>query len=115
MTATHLGSRLGVTRQAVLDLERREVEATASLAALARAADAMECDLVYAVVPRQPVGEILQSRARAIAAARLKGVAHSMGLEAQSVPSPELDRQVEDLAAQILRDLPRDFWGESAP
>ena len=115
MSANHLGSRLGVTRQAVLDLERREVEATASLAALARAADAMECDLVYAVVPRQAVREILQSRARAIAAARLKGVAHSMGLEAQSVPSPELDRQVEDLAAQILRDLPRDFWGESAP
>lgn len=115
MSTSQLASRLGVTRQAVLDLERREVEANVTLATLKKAADAMECDLLYAVVPRRPIREMLWTRARAIAAHRLRRIAHSMDLEEQSVPPQEFDHQVEDLAAQIMRDFPRELWSESAP
>ena len=114
MTTGQLASRLGVTRQAVLDLERREVEGSTTLATLTRAANAMECDLLYAVVPRAPVQQMLLSRARAIAAKRLDRIAHSMHLEEQSVPSEEYDHEVEDLAAQIFRDFPRDLWSDGA-
>jgi predicted DNA-binding mobile mystery protein A len=114
MSARQLAARLTVTRQAVADLERREVEGTVTLAALRKAADALACDLIYAVVPRRPVSEMLRGRARAIAAERLRGVAHSMHLEDQPVPKEEFDRQVEDLADQIMREFPRDFWAESA-
>ncbi len=114
MTTGQLASRLGVTRQAVLDLERREVDGSTTLATLTRAANAMECDLLYAVVPRAPVRQMLLSRARAIAAKRLDRIAHSMHLEEQSVPSEEYDHEVEDLAAQILRDFPRDLWSDGA-
>ncbi len=114
MTTSQLGSRLGVTRQAVLDLERRESAGSVTLATLTRAANAMECDLLYALVPRAPVQQMLLSRARAIAAKRLARIAHSMSLEQQSVPSEEYDHQLEDLAAEILRDFPRELWSEGA-
>lgn len=112
MSTRQLASRLGVTRQAVLDLESRERVRRVTLAALSKAAEAMECDLVYAVVPRRPVKETLWNRARAIAAQRLGTVAHSMQLEDQAVASGEYDSQVDDLAARILRESPRDLWGE---
>ncbi len=112
MTTSQLALRLGVTRQAVVDLERREVGGGVTLATLTKAANGMECDLLYAIVPRAPVQETLLNRARAIAAKRLGRVAHSMKLEEQAVTSEEHDRQVEDLAAQILRDSPRALWGE---
>lgn len=114
MTTSQLGSRLGITRQAVLDLEHREAAGSVTLATLTRAADAMECDLVYALVPRAPVQQMLLSRARAIAAKRLDRIAHSMDLEEQAVSSEEYERQVEDLAAQILREFPRELWSEGA-
>ena len=112
MSTTQLANRLEVTRQAVLDLERREESGTVTLARLAKAANAMECDLVYAVVPRVPVEDMLRNRARAIAAERLGRVAHSMDLEEQPVTSEEHDRQVEDLADQILRDSARVLWDD---
>lgn len=110
MTTSQLATKLGVTQQAVTDLERREVGGNVTLATLTKAANAMECDLVYAVVPRMPVHEMLHNRARAIAAERLNRVAHSMDLEDQGVTPEEHSRQVDDLAAQILRDSPRVLW-----
>jgi len=113
MTTSQLANRLGIgTRQGVVDLERRERGGNVTLATLAKAADAMECDLVYAVVPRVPLQEMLNNRARTIAAERLGRVAHSMKLEAQPVTPEEHDRQVDDLAAEILRDSARVLWGE---
>src|SRR3989304_2783356 len=57
MSTIQLASRLGVTRQAIVDLERREGDGSVTLTTLARAAEAMEGDLFYAVVPRRPVRE----------------------------------------------------------
>ncbi|MEX0690640.1 MAG: mobile mystery protein A [Gemmatimonadales bacterium] len=110
MSASQFAFRLGVTRQAVADQERREVDGTTTLASLRKAADAMECDVFYAIVPRRPLGEMVRLRAREVAEHRLRGIAHSMGLEEQSVPHQEFERQVDDLADQIVRELPRDLW-----
>ena len=112
MRTSQLAARLGVTKQAVADLERREAEGSVTLSALRKAANAMECDLLYAIVPRRPVKDILWSRARAVAAKRLERIAHSMHLEEQTVPSEEYDQQVEDLTAELMRSFPRELWGE---
>lgn len=114
MSTRHVATRLGITRQGVTDQERREVEGTITLAALRKAANAMDCDLHYAVVPRRPTGEILRDRARGIALQRLGRIAHSMRLEDQAVPDDEFDQQVEDLIDQVLRDFPRNLWDERA-
>jgi predicted DNA-binding mobile mystery protein A len=112
ISAAQLAARLRVTRQAVVDQERREGEGTITLAVLRRAAEAMDCDLHYAVVPRQPIVDTIRTRARAVAERRLRRIAHSMSLEEQAVPDGEFERQVDDLADQIVRALPRDLWAE---
>lgn len=112
MSTSQLAVRQGITRQAVADQERRETEGTITLASLRKAADAMECDVQYAVVPRRPLAEILRQRAQKVAAQHLSRIAHSMQLEEQSVPEDEFQQQVEDLADQILRELPRNLWDE---
>src|SRR5258708_6275127 len=52
MTTAQLARRLGVTKQRVGVLERAEAEGKLTLASLKRAAQALGCDLVYAIVPR---------------------------------------------------------------
>jgi predicted DNA-binding mobile mystery protein A len=112
MSTSQVAARLRISRQGVADQERREVDGAITLAALRKAAHALDCDLYYAIVPRRPPDEILRERARSIAAAQLRRIAHSMSLEEQQVPGNEFQQQVEDLADQILRETPRVIWDE---
>jgi transcriptional regulator with XRE-family HTH domain len=93
MTTAQLGRRLGITRQAVADVERRELDGNVTIAALARAADAMGCDVIYAVVPRQPLGQMLE---------------HQALIRARE----SVDELAAERAAIMLREDPRHLWDE---
>jgi hypothetical protein len=64
MSASELGSRIGVSQPRVSQLERAEREGTIQLWNLDRAAQAMRAMLIYAVVPIEPLEEIVLRQAR---------------------------------------------------
>lgn len=116
MSAAQLGRRLGLSRQAAADLERREVSLTVTLATLQKAAAAMNADLVYAIVPRQGLEATIRSQARMKAEQTLGRAAHTMKLEAQGVSDDEYNAQLDDAEEQIMKERPRDLWdGEDTP
>lgn len=53
ISTRQLGSLLGIDNAGVLRLEARELQGKATLEAIERAAQAMECRLVYAIIPKQ--------------------------------------------------------------
>jgi predicted DNA-binding mobile mystery protein A len=110
MPLSYLGARLGLERQGVKELERREADDRITLRALRQTADALDCDLVYALVPRQPLSQMLERQAYALASREIQPVAHSMRLEQQGVSETETDRQIRDRAAEILQAWPKAFW-----
>ncbi|MGQ0548993.1 MAG: mobile mystery protein A [Armatimonadota bacterium] len=118
MSIPQLARRLRVTRQTMADLERREIQGSTTFAALRRAADAMDCDLVYAIVPRRELNALLEDQARQRASSEVKKVAHTMRLEAQDVDGAETQRLIDDTAANLLEN-PRTLWdmpqGEPKP
>ncbi|MXZ30742.1 MAG: mobile mystery protein A [Acidimicrobiia bacterium] len=99
MSGTELAARMGVSQQVVSEIERNERLATAKLETLARAAEAMDCELVYALVPRTTLEEIVRTQARRKAVRHLAHVVHHGRLEAQEVSEDELAAQVEELAS----------------
>jgi len=110
MTARQLAARSGKAQTTVLSTERNEASGTVQLDTLQNLADALDCDLVYALVPRTSLRERLERQACAIASQTVGRVSVSMELEAQGVPEEERARQVEGLAEEILRARKRDFW-----
>ena len=112
MSGPQLGRRLGWTRQAVRDLERREVDGAVTLSALAQVARAMDADLVYALVPRTGLEEARRARAREVAEREVGRVAHSMRLEAQGVSKKEYRRQVAEREEELLRTWSRRIWDD---
>lgn len=84
MTAAQLGRRLGTSPQAVLDLERSEAADKISLASLRKAALAMGCDLVVAMVPKTSLESTVQRQAQQKAAQETNRTVHTMRLEAQN-------------------------------
>lgn len=106
MTGAQLGRRMGMTPQAVADLEKSEAAGKIQLDTLRRAAEAMDCVLVYAIVPNTSLGEMVDHRARALAIQALNRVSHSMALEDQRV-----DRDFEARVAAYVEKLrDRDLW-----
>lgn len=83
MTAAQLGRRLGTSPQAALDLERSEAADKISLATLRKAARALDCDLVVAMVPKTSLENTVQRQAQLKASRDTNRVVHTMRLEAQ--------------------------------
>lgn len=107
MSTAQLAQRMGVRQPSVVGLERSEEEGRIELASLRRAAEALDCTLVYALVPNQPLAARVRERALALLRRRRQFVEHTMLLEEQQVKEPITEAQVED----ALRNTnPRRFW-----
>src|SRR5690348_1086783 len=59
--------RLRVVSGSLQDLERNEQKGSVTLESLRRAAEALDADLVYAIVPRKPLRAVISERARVVA------------------------------------------------
>jgi len=110
MTNKQLAKRIGVkASQSVEDMQEYEVSGTIKLQTLRKLATALECRLVYALVPREPLEEIRRERARMVARRQLKRVSHTMSLEDQAISKraeeSELNRRVEKLLAGNAKAL----------
>lgn len=105
-----LGERLGVAAMSVTDLEESERAGSAQLATLRRAADAMDCDLVYALVPRASLEDTVRHQALRVARRELARVQTTMRLEDQALPNEEAEARVAQFAESLLDD--RALWDD---
>lgn len=96
MSSSQLAKRLGVRQPSVVALEQSEAKGTIELGTLRRVAEALECTLVYALVPNTPLEGMIRDRARALARQRLALVEHSMRLEDQAVGARDSEAQLDD-------------------
>jgi predicted DNA-binding mobile mystery protein A len=85
MSAMDLGNRLGIARQSILALEKSELEGRIQIDSLKKVAEAMDCTLVYALVPKSSLEDFVQKQIQKIAKENLIKVSHSMKLEDQEV------------------------------
>jgi len=102
MSTRDLASRLSVTSMAISKLEASERAGTIGLDTLSRAADALGCDVVYALVPRVPLADQVHRQAEALARAELSPVTTTMALEDQSVDALATASLLENRIAQLV-------------
>src|SRR5580658_6911749 len=96
MSTAQLAKRLGIKQPSVVAMEQSEVRGAIELATLRRVAEALDCELVYALVPNKPLDAMVRDRARNFVRRRLAPVEHSMLLEGQSVPAVNVDSRLEE-------------------
>ena len=75
-----------------------------------RAAEALDCRLVYALVPRRPLEGLAEERARLLAERRIQSTRHSMALEAQSIDEADDEEQIRQLAKRLLERSGSALW-----
>jgi predicted DNA-binding mobile mystery protein A len=110
MSVRQLAERAGLSKTSVASAEASEARGTVQLNSIQRLAEAMDCRLVYAIVPNDSLRHAIEEQAERRAARLVAQVSDSMELEEQGVSREEKRRQVRDLADEVLRSRGRDFW-----
>ena len=113
ISGAQLARRIGVTRALVSQTEKNEAAGTATLKTLQQMAEAMGCNLVYAIVPMTgTTEEIIAQRAKEKARALVEKAGGHMALEAQGLSSEQMRYEIERLQRQMLADMPSDLWDD---
>jgi len=101
MTLSQLASRMEISYTAARELEQGEMSERITLRSLKRAAGALNCELVYAFVPRSGLDEMRENQARAKARSILKRARLQMEMEDQAVSRDEEEKLFEELVQKI--------------
>lgn len=112
ISSRQLAQIVGTDSSAIIRLEEREPQGKVTLELLNRAAQAMGCRVVYAIVPSdesESLESIVDSRARQAAKNLIKKVEHSMRLEDQG--SPDSTIELEKLSQSLKEKMDPQIWG----
>jgi len=102
ISASEVARTLKTSRQLPIQLEKAEAEDRITLKSLRAAANALGCDLVYALVPKaSSLHDLVEERARSQATKQILGVERSMVLEDQAVG--RVEEAVETETKRLLR------------
>jgi predicted DNA-binding mobile mystery protein A len=110
MSAAAFARRLGMTSAGAHKLESAEASDAITLASLRKLAEALDCELQYALVPRTSLGQYMKKRAETVARERLRPIAHSMALEDQAVQGTLTKLQLELTTQKLLDGSRRELW-----
>jgi predicted DNA-binding mobile mystery protein A len=114
MTTAQLARRLGVSQPRAFAIEKAEMSGAITLDTLERAARALDCRLVYVLVPRKPLDALVEERAFHLARQRMAVTRHTMALEAQAVRPSDEEEQVERLARRLVERGGSELWEDGS-
>ena len=111
MTMAQLAARLGVSQPRIYAIEQNEVSGSITMETLERAANALDCDVAYILIPRRGSLTVLVEE-QAIKAARqkLKSTQNTMALEKQSVEKDDEDEQLIRIARSLAERSSSELW-----
>ncbi len=110
MPASYLARVMDVEQSTIKRYEESEASGAISLKTLQKVADALGCELKYALVPKIPLDRMIAERAIQVAEERMKSVAHTMALEDQSTMGEERATLVADQADALINGSRLDLW-----
>ena len=112
MTTYQLGERMRVSQPRIVVLEKSEANRSLTLDSLERAANALNCRLVYALIPSKPLETLVAERAERVAKKQLETTRHSMALENQNIDPRDEKHLSKSLIQQLTDEGGSELWRE---
>jgi len=110
MTTAQLAARMGVAQPRIAQLEKQEAERAVNLQSLERAAEALDCRLVYFLVPTGSLEDRILTQADRVAAQQLASVDQTMRLEKQGVSDSKQQDALKAKITTYLLERPSRLW-----
>ena len=106
MTGEQLARKLRTNKQRISRIEQDEIQGKLTLNTLRNVADALDCTLVYGLVPKHGLDQTIRQRAILLAQKRINRSRQMMGLGGQAVDEQDESYMVSD----IMDEMPKALW-----
>jgi len=111
MSMEQLGKKLSITKQGVMDIEKREKEGAITIKSMQEIAKAMDMKLVYGFVPiAGSLEQMIETRAMEMAKKIVERTSNSMKLEDQENSKERIENAIKERAAEIINKTPKILW-----
>jgi predicted DNA-binding mobile mystery protein A len=110
LTSAQLAHKLGMSQANIMRIEKSEADGTITLKTLSRVAEAMNCKVVYGLIPEKSIDDLLKEKALGIAKKRVERINHTMRLEGQGLSEQELKREEDALVQELLEGNLKELW-----
>jgi predicted DNA-binding mobile mystery protein A len=111
MSMEQLGKKLSITKQAVMDIEKREKEGAVTLKAMQELAKVMDMQFVYGFIPNAgSLDQMIEKRALEIAKTIVQRSSSTMKLEDQENSKERIEKAIKERAAEIINKTPKILW-----
>jgi predicted DNA-binding mobile mystery protein A len=111
MSMQQLGNKLNISKQGVMDIEKREKDGSITIKSLREIARAMDMQLVYGFVPNDgSLDALIEKRATELASQIVMRTANTMKLEDQANSKKRIETAIRERAAAIKNEMPKILW-----
>jgi predicted DNA-binding mobile mystery protein A len=111
MSMKQLGNKLNVSKQGVMDIEKREKKGSITIKSLREIARAMDMQLVYGFVPNAgSLDALIEKRAMELATQIVMRTANTMKLEDQANSKERIQKAIEERSEALKNEMPKMLW-----
>jgi predicted DNA-binding mobile mystery protein A len=111
MTLQQLATKLSITKQSTLEIEKREQDGSLTIKSLREAAKALDMELVYGLVPKDgSLDKLIDRKAKALATTIVLRTSNTMKLEDQENSKSRLAKAIAERTAILKNEIPKILW-----
>jgi predicted DNA-binding mobile mystery protein A len=111
MSMQQLGNKLNVSKQGILDIEKREKDGSITIKSLKEIARALDMQLVYGFVPNDgSLDALIEKRATELATKIVLRTSNTMKLEDQGNTNKRIEKAIKERAEIIKNEMPKILW-----
>jgi predicted DNA-binding mobile mystery protein A len=111
MSMEQLGKKLSITKQGVMDMEKREKEGAITIKSMQEIAKAIDMQFVYGFVPNDgSLNQMIETRALEMATKIVERTATTMKLEDQVNSKERIENAIKERATEIINKTPKILW-----
>ena len=111
MSMEQLGQKLSITKQGVMDIEKREKEGAITIKSMQEIAKAMDMQFIYGFVPNAgSLEQMIETRALEIASKIVERTSTTMKLEDQANSKERVEKAIKERASEIINKTPKILW-----
>ena len=111
MSMLQLGNKLSITKQGIMDIEKREMEGSITIKSLKELGRALDMQLVYGFVPNDgSLDALIERRATELATKIVNRSSNTMTLEDQGNSKYRIKKAIKERAEEIKNEMPKILW-----
>jgi predicted DNA-binding mobile mystery protein A len=111
MSMQQLGNKMKISKQGILDIEKREKDGAITIKSLREIASAMDMQLVYGFLPNDgSIDALIERRATEIATQIVLRTANTMKLEDQANSIKRIEEAIKERTVAIINEMPKMLW-----